>query len=325
MIEIDTDELDVLLSLVNKITASPSKETELFCKQSKNISKELPIRMQIELTNFVENGSKNDFLLISGLENIDEKIPNTPQNNKFNVGETTNLAKLQAIVLCFISDIIAYEAECSGNIFQDVVPIQKMEKKQTSLSSTTELEIHTEQAFSKLRPDLLSLACIRSDPNAMTYILPVQYITDNLSYNEIELLKQPLWKTGVDLSFKLNNHEFIEGDIRGPIPILYDNYQYDGRYNLVFDQDLMFGTTEESTKLIGKIVDIYNKNRISHNLKPGEIIIIDNRHALHGRSPFFPNYDGKDRFLVRCFSVFDYNNSAYARDNDSRIVSAIYS
>jgi L-asparagine oxygenase len=60
-------------------------------------------------------------------------------------------------------------------------------------------------------------------------------------------------------------------------------------------------------------------------LKPGEIIIIDNRHAVHGRSPFFPKYDGKDRFLVRCFSVFDYNSSLYARPFDSRVVSAIYS
>jgi L-asparagine oxygenase len=325
MIEINTDEFEVLINIVNKITASPYEETELFCKQTKKASKELPIRMQIELTNFVENGTKDDFLLIKGLENIDQELPKTPSNNKYNVGGTTNLARLQAIVLCFISDIIAYEAECYGNIFQDVVPNQKLEKDQTSLGSAAELEIHTEQAFSKLRPDLLSLACIRGDPIAITYVLPVQTIIDNLSDSDIELLKQPLWKTGVDLSFKINNHEFIEGDIRGPMPILYEDYRSDGRYNLVFDQDLMFGISDESNLLIGKIVDIYYKHRISHNLKPGEIIIIDNRHAVHGRSPFFPKYDGKDRFLVRCFSVFDYSNSLYARGNDSRIVSAIYS
>ena len=325
MIEVNTDEIDILIKLVNKITASPSEETEIFCKQAKNASKELPIRMQIELTNFIENGSKTDFLLIKGLENIDQNIPNTPINNKNKVGETTNLARIQAILLCSISDIIAYEAECYGNIFQDVVPIQKMEKEQTSLSSNTELEIHTEQVFSKLRPDLISLGCLRGDINAKTYILPVQTIIDNLSDSDVELLKQPLWKTGIDLSFKLNNYEFTEGDIRGPMPILDQDYRSNGRYNLLFDQDLMFGITEESNLLIKKIVDIYYQHRISYNLKPGEIIIIDNRHAVHGRSPFFPKYDGKDRFLIRCFSVFDYNNSLYARGNDSRVVSAIYS
>jgi len=159
----------------------------------------------------------------------------------------------------------------------------------------------------------------------VSYILPVKSIIDNLSDSDLELLKQPLWKTGVDLSFKLNNHEFIEGDIRGPIPILDQVYRSNGRFNLVFDQDLMFGITEESNRLIGKIVDIYYKHRISHNLKPGEIVIIDNRYAVHGRSPFFPKYNGNDRFLVRCFSVFDYNSSLYARPNNDRVVSAIYS
>jgi L-asparagine oxygenase len=200
-----------------------------------------------------------------------------------------------------------------------------MKMEQTSLGSATELEIHTEQAFSKLRPDILSLACLRGDLNAITYVLPVQTMINNLSHDEVELLKQPLWKTGVDLSFKLNGHEFIEGDIRGPFPILNTDYSSNGRYNLVFDQDLMFGINNDAQQLIGKIVDIYYRYRMQHNLKPGEIIIIDNRHAVHGRSPFQPKYDGKDRFLVRCFSVFDFIYSAYARPNDCRVVSAIYS
>jgi L-asparagine oxygenase len=157
-------------------------------------------------------------------------------------------------------------------------------------------------------------------------VLPIETIINNLSHEEIELAKQPLWKTGVDLSFKLDEHEFIEGDIRGPFPILNIENQYNnGRHKLVFDQDLMFGINADAQNLIGKIVDIYYQYRIHHNLKPGEIIIIDNRHAVHGRSPFCPKYDGKDRFLVRCFSVFDYQYSSYARPYESRVVSAIYS
>jgi len=87
----------------------------------------------------------------------------------------------------------------------------------------------------------------------------------------------------------------------------------------------MFGINDSAQQLVGKIVEIYYRYRNKHNLKPGEIILIDNRHAVHGRSSFYPKYDGRDRFLIRCFSVFDYNYTAYARYNDSRIVSAIYS
>jgi L-asparagine oxygenase len=87
----------------------------------------------------------------------------------------------------------------------------------------------------------------------------------------------------------------------------------------------MFGTDDQSRKLLTKIVDIYYKHRIQHNLQTGEIILIDNMHAVHGRSPFYPNYDGNDRFLIRTFGVYDYDFSNYARQDGCRMVSAIYS
>jgi L-asparagine oxygenase len=197
-----------------------------------------------------------------------------------------------------------------------------MENNQTSVGSTIELEVHTEQAFSRFKPDLLSLGCLRGDLNAFTYILPVGRILDNLESEEIELLFRPLWKTKVDLSFKLNGNEFIDGDVRGPLSILNGSLLDP---TLVFDQDLMFGTTEFAEVMIAKIVDIYYNHRIKYNLQPGEIILIDNNRAIHGRSSFFPRYDGNDRFLLRSFATFDYKKSAYARPEGERFVSAIYS
>jgi L-asparagine oxygenase len=247
-------------------------------------------------------------------------IPQTPPGNTFNIGEQTILAKIQSLFISILGEMIAYEGECYGHLFQDIVPIQCMEKMQTSLGSGQELEIHTEQAFSHLRPDILSLACIRGNSKAFTYILHVNEIINDMSPSEIDLLRQPLWKTGIDLSFKLNGHEFIEGDIRGPFPIVS---RLDTDPYLLFDQDLMTGITEESQKIIDKIIDIYYQHRIEYNLKPGEIIFIDNNRAVHGRSSFIPKYDGFDRFLVRCFAVFDYEKSEYARNG--RTVLAIYS
>jgi L-asparagine oxygenase len=314
ILELNDNEIDTFINMSNILIASPSEDTEYFCSCSKNLSRCLPNRIISKLKHFAKHGSETGFLLIKTLPVND--IPETPTGNNYKIGERTILARIQSIILHVISEIIAYEAEGYGRIFQDIVPIQSMATAQTSLGSNTELEIHTEQAFSKLRPDILSLACIKGDISAYTYILPVQRIINNMNAEELELLHKPLWKTGVDLSFKLNGHEFIDGDIRGPMPIL-DNGQ------LIFDQDLMSGITEKSDKLVNKIVDIYYKHRIEHNLKPGEIILIDNNRAVHGRSPFFPKFDGNDRFLIRCFSTFDYEKSEYARSN--RVIAAIYS
>jgi L-asparagine oxygenase len=251
-------------------------------------------------------------------------LPLTPDGNNYRIGEKTILSKIQSLFLNVVGEMISYEAEGYGRLFQDVVPVKSMEKEQTSVGSNTELEIHTEQAFSKLRPDILSLACLRGDEQALTYILPVQKILSYLSDGEKWNLYNPLWKIGVDLSFKLNNNDFIEGEIRGPISIL------SGLHNdpmLVFDQDLMTGINEEATQIKDKIIQIYYENRYHHNLKPGEIILIDNLRAVHGRSPFSPRYDGYDRFLVRCFAVFDLEKSNYARNDErnKRMINAIYS
>ena len=322
VIELCQDEINTLIHISNKITFDPSINPEEYCKQMKELSKLIPLRIQNALTQFKKNGSDTGFLLIKGIPVDETQLPNTPPGNTYNLGQQTILAKIQSLFISILGEMIAYEGECYGHLFQDIVPIQSMEKMQTSLGSGRELEIHTEQVFSQLRPDILSLSCLRGNSNAFTYILHVNEIIKHMSLSEIDLLRQPLWKTGIDLSFKLYGHEFIEGDIRGPFPIV-SWLDIDTDPQLLFDQDLMTGITEESQKMIHKIIDIYYQHRIEYNLKPGEIIFIDNNRAVHGRSPFIPNYDGFDRFLVRCFAVFDYEKSEYARNG--RTVLAVYS
>jgi L-asparagine oxygenase len=322
IIELLPIEIEAITNLAHDLNEGPpsTNNPDLFCNKAKMLSKLLPNHIKDELMHFSVNGSPTGYLVIKNIPV--ENTPPTPSGNQFKVGETTLLARVQAIIISFFSDLIAYEAEGYGRLFQDIVPIKSMSAVQTSLGSNTELEIHTEQAFSKLRPDFLSLSCLRGDINANTYILPVQKILDNATENETDILRKPLWKTGVDFSFKLNGHEFIEGDIRGPLAILSGD-KFDPQ--ITFDQDLMTGVCDESQAMVKKIVDIYYKHRYSHNLKPGEIIIIDNRRALHGRSPFFPQFNGFDRFLIRCFSTLDYNKSMHARINNGRTIAAIYS
>jgi len=279
-----------------------------------NLVNQIPENIKRQLDDFTKYGSDSGFLLFKcGREQCEQ------------------LRKIQALLLMYAGEMIGYEAEGGGQLFQDIVPKPQMSGLQTSSSSSVELEIHTEQAFSDLRPDILALACIRGDPNAITYILPVQKIIEHCSPEEIRLLREPMWKIGVDLSFKINGSEFVKGDVRGPIPILspilrddYDFHDMDDQ-QLVFDQDLMRGITDESHRLIKKIVDIYYEHRIGHVLEPGEIILIDNRRAVHGRSPFQPKFDGHDRYLIRSFATLDYAKSEYARENNGRVIKAIYS
>jgi L-asparagine oxygenase len=48
-------------------------------------------------------------------------------------------------------------------------------------------------------------------------------------------------------------------------------------------------------------------------LEPGDLLVIDNNIAVHGRSPFTARFDGHDRWLQRSFVVTDLAPSAGQR------------
>lgn len=321
-IDLNPSEIDNIIELAMNITATASSESLLFVDQTRRMAEQLPVRIKYLLNDFATRGNKNGMLLISKIPIDESALPPTPPGNKFHVGETTQLARIQAIMNYAYGYMVGYEAEGFGKLFQDMVPREDLKTSQTSLGSKVELEIHTEQAFSKLRPDIVSLACLRGDPEAKTYVLPVNMLLEHLSQKDIELLRQPNWITGVDMSFKMNDHAFIDGDVRGPMPIISGSLDDP---HLLFDQDLMVGTDDESQNMIKRIVDIYTKFRLQHILQPGEIVLVDNRRAVHGRSPFNPRFDGTDRFIVRSFGVFDYEMSAYGRPDGGTMIEAKYS
>jgi len=317
---------NVLLSLLIKPYMNnlfPNEDPNRFVLESSMLKHRIPCNIQFLLDNFLKNRSSNGYVLLQNVD-INESYPPTPDGNNNFISEKTNFAKIIAILNQYLGEMVSYEAECFGRLFQDMVPKKSLSNSQTSLSSNVELEIHTEQAFSDLRPDILTLGCIRGDENTITYILPVNVLLDKMDALKIKLLREPLWKIGVDLSFKMNNTDFIHGDIRGPIPIIY-GYESDPLF--VFDQDLMTGITEEAEQLKQEVIDIYYKYRYSYVLKPGDVIFIDNKRAVHGRSPFTPKFDGSDRFIIRSFVTLDLNQSVHARNNvmNARMIEAKYS
>ena len=221
-------------------------------------------------------------------------IPRTPHRNDLNIGATTLLARNQKAILESYAPLVSYKEECNGSFFQDIVPVRSLAGLQTSTSSETPLEIHTEQAFSEDRPTFLSLACLRGDPTAITYVLTLEEIMKHLTEEEVSLLKKPLWMCGVDLSFVLGG---AEDKLRGPMSILSGDSS-----EIVFDQDLMMGITPDAEKMIQRIIDIWDTHKTGIILETGDVLIIYNRIALHGRSKFSPRYDGTDRFLIRSFA-----------------------
>jgi L-asparagine oxygenase len=320
VLELAPGEREALLELAEELTMSPTQAPELFCRAAHRAARRLPDRLAEALADFAHRGSHTGTLLLDRLPV--SALPPTPPDNREHLGEATRLARAQAVIDHACGQMVAYEAEGHGRLYQDMVPNRALAQSQTSLGSGVELELHTEQAFSKLRPDVLSLACLRGHPDARTYVLPVHVLLEHLTPFERKLLRRPLWMTGVDGSFKLGGHEFLEGEVRGPLAIV-GGAEEDP--SIVFDQDLMSGTTGEAQAMIARIVEVYRSERFAVTLEPGQILLVDNVRAVHGRSPFKPNFDGSDRFIIRSFAVRDLVRTRYARPHNSRTIAARYS
>jgi L-asparagine oxygenase len=271
------------------IQYDPFKDMISFLSMASLLSKQLPESLKTHLHKLRNGTLKNDILVIKNLP-LPDAIA-TPRNNKSSIGETTNIARCQAIINQYLGEMVAYEAEGNGHLFQDMVPNESLKNTQTSLGSSTELELHTEQAFSKLKPDYLSLACIKGDSTAKTYYYHVNNILNNISFDSLMLLGEDLWTIGVDLSFTMNG---CKEKRRGPLPI-YKNG------NLIFDQDLMEGIDEESESIKQEIIGLYIKHRNHIVLEEGNLLIMNNNKLVHGRSSFFPNFNEHDRFVIRTF------------------------
>lgn len=320
LLPLTTRERETLVELSIAITADPAKDPILFSHQASEAALALPSRIRWTLRQFAARGSASGILVLANVPI--GAVPETPPDNSAHVGERTLLARAQAIINHAIGHMIAYEAEGDGRLFQDMVPKRTAAVTQTSLGFGVELELHTEQAFSKLKPDWVSLACLSGHDQAKTYVLPVSDLLPLLSEAEASLLREPLWVTGVDESFRVGGHAFIEGDIRGPMPILGGSREDP---SIVLDQDLMLGTTDQAEQLFRRLLDLYVLHRRTHVLHPGEVLLLDNRRAVHGRSPFQPRWDGQDRFIVRSFAVRDIRASAHAREPGSLTVKARFS
>jgi L-asparagine oxygenase len=313
-------ERERLIVLAQELSVSPTHAPELFCRQARRAARRIPERLADLLADFASVGTESGTMLIDGLPVPDP--PATPPDNRSHLGEGTVLARVQAIVNHACGEMVAYQAEGHGRLYQDMVPNRALAQSQTSLGSRVELELHTEQAFSTLKPDVLSLACLRGHPDARTYVLPAHVLLAQLNASERELLRQPLWMTGVDGSFRQEGHEFIEGDKRGPLAIIAGA---EDDPTVVFDQDLMHGLTAEAQAMIDRVTEVYHSHRCSHTLQPGQILLVDNVRAVHGRSPFTPNFDGGDRFIIRSFAVRDLVRTRYARPGNRRVIAAEYS
>jgi L-asparagine oxygenase len=120
-----------------------------------------------------------------------------------------------------------------------------------------------------------------------------------------------MFRTAVDESYLDGRRNALSA----PMPVFSGDTT---RPSMVFDADLMVGTDEEANDALRALNDATGQCHTSVALETGDLLIVDNFTAVHGRSPFTPRFDGTDRWVQRSFVVADL--VASAADRQGRVI-----
>lgn len=198
-----------------------------------------------------------------------------------------------------MGNIFSYQFEKKGEMIHNICPVPG---KQTSLSnegSSSDFRYHTEVAFMDYRPQFLSLFCLRGDRDnrAATTIADIRDALPLISNNLMTELRKPQFQIGAPQSFSNGYSNQTKGRTG---PVIYGNPK-NPEVRLNFNS--MIGNNGKAEMALRELEEILCSPSVMINIKsePGDLILLDNRKAVHGRTPFQAYFDGQDRWLHRIY------------------------
>ncbi|MEU5694763.1 TauD/TfdA family dioxygenase [Actinosynnema sp. NPDC020468] len=238
-------------------------------------------------------------------------LPDTPMVRGSVQREPALPAAFLSLVAHGFGDPAAFAAEKSGALVQDVVPVPGLEHVQGNTGSV-ELTFHTENAFHRHRPDFVLLLCLRPDHDEVAELRTccVRRVLPELTPRTRDALFRPQFLTAAPPSFGDSGgglaHAVLSGDPLDP--------------DLCYDQAATGSATDEGRAALAELSTVVDRVHDGLRLRAGDLAVLDNRVALHGRSSFTPRYDGRDRWLQRMFSFADLRRSRDHRVADGSVL-----
>lgn len=309
-------ELQTLFESVSKNLPSPYENLEEFLLQAELAFHELPKDLRRSVIEFKREGNKYGGLLLKSLP-IDKALPVTPADSKKSLNKKTFESEFWiASIAGGIGDPINYSQEKDGEIFQNICPTPHNAAALSSESSIIDLDFHTETAFHPFLPDFVMLLCLRPDHErvAKTFFASTRHMIPFLPLKYRAVLFEDQFRSGIDFSF--GSESGLQGN--GPIMAVFHGDPYDPF--MKYDLDLMKGLNENAEEALRQMKLAANKAKNYVYLNTGDLLIIDNRRSVHGRSFFKPRYDGMDRWLQRVYVVRDLAHSEEDRVRQERII-----
>ncbi|WP_433607238.1 TauD/TfdA family dioxygenase [Dactylosporangium sp. CA-139114] len=296
-VDLTEDERSAVGSAADELTRSSSGllDDPDWLGHARHLSCRLPYRLLAALRHFRHDAGPHGTLRIGNLPIDAARLRDTPSARDSVERDATGPAAVAMLLGQALGEVMAFRDEKAGALVQNVVPVRTLAASQSNAGSVP-LELHTENAFHPHRPDYVGLLCLRGDRDgrAATLLSCVRRALPHLDAAAIAVLSSPRFVTQAPPSFRA-------GAATAPHPVLGGGSDPELRVDFHATAALD-GEARSALDLLGAAL---LKAGTSPVLRPGEMMFLDNRLVVHGRSTFTPRYDGRDRWLHRIYVHLD--------------------
>jgi len=225
---------------------------------------------------------------------VDPDVPATPAPTAQGLYDLVPMARAALFGIArVLGEPFGYRGEYDGEMVTHVLPSRLSLDATSSQGSRKPLPFHTEDVhLDPISPDYVALYCVRSDASnrAKTRLAYARDIVRRVPDDLLEILRLPLFFVRSPLSFGQS------GVNSGPLPVIRGSRS---RPQITAEFTDMVGLTASATSALHAVAEAANQTAVEVELRAGDILLIDNRKTLHGRTAFDPRMDGTDRWLLR--------------------------
>ncbi|WP_241579329.1 TauD/TfdA family dioxygenase [Rosenbergiella nectarea] len=232
--------------------------------------------------------------------------------------EGTVLARVTAIacLATINSATVSYGSENEGELFVNLVVFPPGRGKFTD-KSADKMSGHTDGVSFPVRgqhnpmnnriapsPDFVCLSALRNPKQVPTTVMPLDQLMGQLSTEHIEQLQKPQYIIGSQLTFrdgitKILGEELIVDDAQLLFSI-NQNWWIRFSHSVTQPAEIEQHLAQEA---MDSLKNACINSAIELPLQPGDIALVNNRIALHGRSEPGNEYGGQTRWLLRTYGL----------------------
>lgn len=288
-----------LKSALSRLPSPHHHFDEFQTKAFRAVLSMIPEEIVRELISFKNTPTSPGYLIIRGLP-FDQDLPDTPPDGGRSKNKTTFISEgINVGVGTLLGEVFGYDSEKNGELIHNICPTQESAHVLSNESSEVDFKFHVDNSFFEFRPHVLGLFCLRPDRTAAaaTTLVEIKTALKELTPFEVNLLRLPLFRLRTPRSFQKN---FEVGAWTMPVPVIFGPAQSP---EVRLSYNGVEAITESARLVLEKLEKILQNDSVSlkWHSQPGDLILINNRKALHGRTYFKARYDGQDRWLQRVY------------------------